>query len=168
MCCDVICSLWRSARFCCLCIRVRNGVYLVHLLDLFEVFVNGALLYFYLTIRDSLTLVPYALILWGNLVPLFFRIGGLSLRVCGALRLWTRGAVFCSRLWSIIFMLIIMMFQAMTTYFLLHERIENISTVPMFGSSLETRLTSEAMEGTKNYDKLGYGLCTFCDPEGGC
>ena len=115
-----------------------------------------------------MTLVPFTLLLYGNLVPLFFRIGGLCLRVCGALRLWTRGAVFCSRLWSIIFMLFILMFQAMVTFYILHERVDDVRAIPLFGKSLENRLTTEAIEGTKNYDKLGYGLCTFCDPDGGC
>ena len=115
-----------------------------------------------------MTLVPFALILYGNLIPLFLRITGLCLRLCGAFRLWTRGVVFCTRLWSIIFMLIILMFQAMVTFFLIHERVQNVSAIPLIGESLETPQTVDASEDTKNYNKLGYGLCTFCDPDGGC
>ena len=167
MCCEVICSLWRSARACCMCIRIRKGVHLISVIDIFEVVLNATLIYFWASIKESVTLVPFALILLGNLLPCTIRIVGLCIRLCGALRLWTRGAMFCSRLCSMIFMVILLFFQMMITYFVLHDQVEDVSRIPLIGPFLETEST-EKMEAGENYDKLGYGFCTYCDPTGDC
>lgn len=118
--CEVFCSLWRSARFCCICIKIGKGIFAIHLMDVIECIINGLLISLYLQNTQWITFMPYVLILFGNILPLFLRIIGLLLRICGLMRVWTRGAVFCSRLMSIIFMLVILMFQVMVTYFVLH------------------------------------------------
>jgi len=142
-CCEVICILWRSVRSCCLCIPVRKGVHLIHCVDIVELLINSALVYYYyLMVRDSITLVPFALILFGNLVPLASRLLGMVLRVCGAMRLWTRGAVFCSRLSSLICMLILVFFQVMTTFFVLNDKVERVDKIPAIGPLLETDSTA--------------------------
>ena len=91
----------------------------IHIVDIFEVLVNLALVYYYLQVRDSITLVPWAVILMGNLLPLSLRMFGMILRVCGGRRVWTRGAFFCTRLFGILFQFLILTFQVVTTYFVI-------------------------------------------------
>ena len=166
MCCEILCSLWRSDRYCCMCLRLRKGIKAIHLLDLFELFFNAALVYLYAGMRHEMTLIPWAIILLANLLPMTFRTLGLVMKVCGAMRLWTRAAFYCTRVWALIFMLVILIIQGLTTYYLLTDRLAKASDIPVFGSYLETSVTKGMADGD-NYSKLGYGFCTFCDPTSG-
>ena len=167
MCCEIFCSLWRSDRYCCMCLRIRKGVKAIHFLDLFELFLNTALVYLYVQTRHNITFVPWALILIGNLLPMTFRILGFLMKICGAMRLWTRAAFYCMRVWSVVFMLLILVIQGATTYFLLTDRVSSALDIPVFGAYLETE-QSKAQIYKDNYSRLGYGLCTFCDPTDDC
>lgn len=100
---EVCCSIYNSEKYCCFFINSKGALKYLHLIDFIELIINIALIYFYLTKDLSITYVPWILLLFGNLISLTLRILGALLRGCGAFRLWTRQAMFCSRLWAILF-----------------------------------------------------------------
>ena len=173
---EVFCALCRSEKACCCCLKIGNKTpVLIHLLDILEAGLCATLAYFYWTrVRETITYVPWVLLLFGNFLPIVLRLFGASLRACGALRLWTRQAVFCARLWALLFQLTVLVGQGLATYFLLQDRIESVSEFPLIGTYLETPGTidndsadSNLVTKIDNYDKLGYGFCVFCDPGDG-
>ena len=117
---EVCCSIWRSEKSCCLCINIGKSLKFIHFVDFIEAGVSAALIYFYWTMkRETITYVPWVLLLFGNLLPIILRLLGASMRGCGVLRLWTRQAVFCARLWALLFQLSVLAIQGASTYFLL-------------------------------------------------
>lgn len=136
---EVICSLCRSEKACCCCLKISDkSPVLIHILDVVEAGVVGALLYFYITeIREKVTYVPWAILLFGNLLPVALRLFGALLRACGAFRLWTRQAIFCARLWALLFQLTVLVVQGLTTYYLLEDKMASISELPLVGDYFE-------------------------------
>ena len=66
------------------------------------------------------------------------------------------------------------MIQGLATYFVIQDKVQSASDIPLVGPYLETDETLEygkkGDEVTKisNYDNLGYGFCVFCDPGEQC
>ena len=117
---EVICAICKSDKSCCLCLKIGKSLKLIHFIDFLEAGVSIALIYFYWTMkRETITYVPWVLLLFGNLLPIVLRLLGAVLRGCGVLRLWTRQAVFCARLWALLFQLAVLSIQGGSTYFLI-------------------------------------------------
>ena len=155
------CSLCRSEKKCCLCIKVRNAVAPMTAFDILEALLNLTLIYLYAKKHDSLTFVPWALILFGNLIPVSLRLVGAVFSCLGSFRLWTRQAYYCMRLWALLFMFIVLALQGFMSYYVLQDSVGGVGEIPLVGKYLEE---SESTGVDSNYDKLSYGLCVFCDP----
>lgn len=119
MCIEICCSLWKSNRKCCLCIKVANAINWIQIVDIFEFFGTATLIYFYVTRSVEITFIAWAPLLFGNMIPVCFRLLGGLLRLCGAFRLWTRAAFFCCRLGALLFSLLLLASQIFLQIYLL-------------------------------------------------
>ena len=144
---EVFWAMCRSEKNCCFCIKVRNGLKGLYLADIFETCINVALVVLYFRIRDQITLVPWVFILFGNLIPIAIRLLGLMLRACGMLRLWTREAYFCTRLWALLFMFVILVIQVAATYYVIQNEVASLKDLPLVGKYLETEQTLNNITG---------------------
>ena len=83
-CIEVCCSIWRSDKRCCLCLKVRNSIKWIHCVDILEALLWAAALYWYTQLKQlEISFVPWVFLLVGNVVPIALRLMGFLFRICG-------------------------------------------------------------------------------------
>ena len=86
---------------CCIFIRNAASIKYIQLADWVELVVTVTAVVLYVTYADTL-LLPFAVVLLGNLLPLSIKLMGSFLRWCGCFKLWTRKAFLSTRVIALV------------------------------------------------------------------
>ena len=94
-------AIYDSERTCCIFFKNEDSIKYIQLVDWVELVVNAAALYYFFNYANTL-LLPFAVVVIGNVLPLSFRLLGSFIRWCGCCKLWTRKAFLSTRVLALL------------------------------------------------------------------
>lgn len=173
---EVLHSICKSDRRCCGSRKINScSLKLIQLIDFFELIVTGLLIYYHQQriSQGKQGHLTFTILLYGNVIPVIFKLFGSLFRCCGCFRLWTRQSFYCARLMAWILSLIALGAQAALTWALLTKRV-NFGAMPLISDNqipftkidnfLLPQMTKQHQSEQTNYDNLLLGYCVYaCD-----